>query len=236
MAVSAQELNVILSARIDNLQRPWIMRSVVFRGLLQNPRKSWSKTIRAKNGLSGAAKRLAPILAAAVGVRAGQNAANIAVEIGRLLQVANANTTEFQRFTIADKTVGIEQQKVADLLKDVNDRIGDSLVNGGGPMADFSEKVAPLVGITADNFCNLSGPDALQLYVSTPQKAGASQQDMTFFMEAMASDATALITLLRDNAAGLTKLGDEAACSGRIMNEEIIRGALNFQNRMDAIE
>ena len=59
------------------------------------------------NNLSGAAKRLAPIWAAAVGVRAAQNAANIAVEIGRLSQVANASTTEFRRFAIAAKTVGI---------------------------------------------------------------------------------------------------------------------------------
>ena len=102
------------------------------------------------NNLSGAAKRLAPILAAAVGVRAAQNAANIAVEIGRLSQVANASTTAFRRFAIAAKTVGIERQKAADLLKDVNDRVGDFLVTGGGPMADFFEKVTPLVDITPE--------------------------------------------------------------------------------------
>lgn len=69
-------------------------------------------------------------------------------------------------------------------------------------MADFFEMVTPLVGITPDNFRNLSGTDALQLYVSTLQKAGARQQDLTFFMEAMALDATDLIPLLQDNAAG----------------------------------
>ena len=235
MAISAQELNVILSARDRQFTKAMDRAQRRVQGFAAKSQKELSKTTRAMNGLSGAAKRLAPILAAAVGVRAAQNAANIAVEIGRLSQVANASTTEFQKFAIAAKTVGIEQQKAADILKDVNDRVGDFLVTGGGPMADFFEKVAPLVGITADNFRNLSGPDALQLYVSTLQKAGASQQDMTFFMEAMASDATALIPLLKDNAAGLSKLGDEAARSGRIMDEESIGGALKFQNRMDAI-
>ena len=235
MAISAQELSVILSARDRQFTKAMDRAQRRVQGFAAKSQKELGKTTRAFNGLSHAAKRLAPILAAAVGVRAAQNASNVAAEIGRLSQVANASTTEFQKFAIAAKTVGIEQQKAADILKDVNDRVGDFLVTGGGPMADFFEKVAPLVGITADNFRNLSGPDALQLYVSTLQKAGASQQDMTFFMEAMASDATALIPLLQDNAAGLTKLGDEAARSGRIMDEEAIGGALKFQNRMDAI-
>ena len=160
-------------------------------------------------------------MAAAVGVRAAQNAANIAVEIGRLSQVANASTTEFRRFAIAAKTVGIERQKAADLLKDVNDRVGDFLVTGGGPMADFFEKVTPLVDITPE-LPNLFGPDTLQLYVNTLQKAGASQQKLTFLMEAMASDDSALILLLQDNAASFTKLGNEAARSGPIMDEESI--------------
>jgi len=60
-------------------------------------------------------------------------------------------------------------------------------------MADFFETVAPLVGVTADNFKDLSGPQALQLYVDSLEKANLSQSQMTFFMEAIASDATALL-------------------------------------------
>lgn len=58
------------------------------------------------------------------------------------------------------------------------------------PLRDFFEKVAPRVGVTADQFARLSGPEALQLYVDTLERAGLSQQEMTFYLEAMASDAT----------------------------------------------
>ena len=107
-----------------------------------------------------AARALTPILAGLVSVQAVRSSADFAVQIGRLSQVANASTTEFQKFAQAARTVGVEQDKVADILKDVNDRVGDFLATGGGPMKDFFENVAPLVGVTADQFRNLSGPQA----------------------------------------------------------------------------
>jgi hypothetical protein len=61
-------------------------------------------------------------------------------EIGKLAQVSNASVNEFQRIAFAAQTVGIEQDKMADILKDVNDRVGDFIQTGGGPMADFFEK------------------------------------------------------------------------------------------------
>lgn len=110
-------------------------------------------------------------------------------EIDQLSQVANAAPELFQRWSAASATVGIEQEKLADILKDVNDRVGDFLQTGGGPMADFFENIAPRVGVTADQFARLSGPEALQLYVSSLERAGVSQQEMTFYLEAMASES-----------------------------------------------
>ena len=63
-------------------------------------------------------------------------------------------------------------------------------------MADFFENIAPQVGVTADQFRKLNGADALQLYVSSLQKANVSQNDMTFYLEAIASDASYLLPLL----------------------------------------
>jgi hypothetical protein len=182
-----------------------------------------------------AARSLAPILAGLVSVQAVRTSADFAVQIGRLSQVANASTTEFQKFAQAARTVGVEQDKVADILKDVNDRVGDFLATGGGPMKDFFENVAPLVGVTADQFRNLSGPQALQLYVDTLQKAGASQQDFTFYLEAMASDTTALLPLLKDQGRVMNQLGTEAERTGRIINEDAITAAVEYTNKAQAL-
>jgi len=153
------------------------------------------------------------------------SAINSASEITNLASVANVSTTDFQKLAVGAKTVGVEQDKLADILKDVNDKVGDFLNTGGGGMADFFEQVAPKVGVTADQFRNLSGSQALGLYVSTLEKAKVSQSDMTFYLEAIASDATALLPLLRNNSEGFKRFGDAASAAGSIMDEKTIRAA-----------
>ena len=146
--------------------------------------------------------------AAATGLAVmAKESAEAAKEIRILSSVANTSVKDFQRFAFAAETVGIENDKLADILKDVNDRVGDFMATGGGPMADFFEKIAPKVGVTAKEFANLSGPAALQLYVDSLEKANLSQEDMTFYLEAMASDLTNLLPLLRNGGKGL---GDAA--------------------------
>ncbi|MCT0922885.1 phage tail tape measure protein [Pseudomonas aeruginosa] len=146
-------------------------------------------------------------------------------EIANLASVANASTTEFQKYAAGAKLVGIEQDKLADIFKDVNDKVGDFLNTGGGALADFFENVAPKIGVTADQFRNLSGPQALGLYVSSLEKAKVSQSDMTFYLEAIASDATALLPLLRNNAEGFKTFGDAAQAAGAILDEKTIKSA-----------
>lgn len=147
---------------------------------------------------------------------------NAAAEIQRAARLANAAPAEFQGWAAGAASVGIEQDKLADILKDVNDRVGDFIATGGGPMADFFERVAPKVGVTAEHFRKLSGPQALQLYVDSLEKANLNQQDMTFFMEAMASDSTALLPLLRGNGAAMAEYAAKAQALGAVMDDKTI--------------
>ncbi|WP_406735895.1 phage tail tape measure protein [Thioclava sp. GXIMD4215] len=156
----------------------------------------------------------------------GLSAIDAGAEITRLSQVANTMPAQFQGWAAGAKSVGIEQDKLADILKDVNDRVGDFVQTGGGPMADFFETIAPRVGVTADQFRNLSGADALQLYVSTLQKANVNQQDFTFYMEAMASDSTLLLPLLRDGGSAMADFAKRAEEVGAVLDGQTL-AALN---------
>lgn len=235
MATNAEKLNIILAAETKDLRKQLNNANKRIEFFQKKATKDLGKTTGAFASLSKAARLLGPVLAGAFTVNRLAAVAQLAIEVGNLSRVANASTTEFQKFAIAARTVGIEQDKAADILKDVTDRVGDFLQTGGGPMKDFFEKVAPLVGVTAENFKNLSGPDALALFVDTLQRANASQQDFTFYLEAMASDATALLPLLKNNAEGLRSIGDEAEKSGRIMSEKSIKAMTDLRIQMDAL-
>lgn len=187
-----------------------------------------SKRAQAQAGKFGAAIKTAFVAAAAAAAGA---LSGLAVALGSTLsavddiakraQISNTTFEDFQRLEFAARSVGIEGDKLADIFKDVNDRIGDFNQTGGGPMKDFFENIAPKVGLTADAFKNLSGPQALQLYYDSLKKAGANQQQMTFYLEAMASDATALIPLLEKGGEGFRKLGEGASVISRETGEQL---------------
>lgn len=148
-----------------------------------------------------------------------KSSADSARELSNLSRVAGVTTKEFQRNAFAARSVGVENDKLADIYKDVNDKIGDFLVTGAGPLVDFFETVAPKVGVTADEFRELSGPQALGKYVQALEDANVSQNQMTFFMEAIASDATALVPLLRNGSSELARFGDEAESLGLVLSD-----------------
>lgn len=160
---------------------------------------------------------------------------NQARELENLARLSDTSTQAFQRMAYGAGRFGIDQGKLSDILKDTNDRIGDFMQTGGGPMADFFETIAPQVGVTADQFARLSGPEALQLYVASLEAAGVSQKDMTFYMEAIASDASALVPLLANNGVEMRRLGDEAERTGNVFSEMDFKQLLNIKEGMDEL-
>lgn len=198
--------------------------------------EKWRRKVR--QDIAKASKAFAGLATAAVAGLAAitvQTTKN-AREIQNLSKVANTNSQDFQKMTFAASRYGVEQEKVADILKDVNDKVGDFLQTGGGPLKDFFENIAPLVGVTAQEFKNLSGDQALQLYVDSLEKANVSQSDMVFYMEAIASDATKLLPLLSKNGKELKTLGNEAERTGNVFSamdfkelEKLDRSMLDFE-------
>ncbi|NBT49948.1 MAG: hypothetical protein EBT12_00070 [Marivivens sp.] len=155
-------------------------------------------------------------------------AANSAKELQNLSRIAGVSTESFQRMAFGAQKLGIEQDKVSDILKDVNDKIGDFMATGAGPMVDFFDNIAPKVGVTAEQFKNLNSSEALQLYVSSLEKANVSQAQMTFYMEAIANDATALIPLFAKNGKLLKEQGDQAERYGGILSEVALKEFAEF--------
>lgn len=169
-------------------------------------------------------------------IGAAKVASNYAKEMTNLSQVAGAGFEEFQKLTLGAKSVGIESEKLADIFKDTRDKVGDFIETGGGPLADFFENIAPAIGVTADEFKNLSGPQALQLYFNSLRKANVDQERMTFYMEAVASDATALIPLLENGGHAWKEFADEAERAGLIMDKETSKNLQEAEQEIDKFQ
>lgn len=172
-----------------------------------------------------AAKAFGAVVAGAsvAGVTAFVNQTiNAGNEVQKFSQLANASMAQFQYYAKGAETAGISMESFADKMKDMQDRIGDFQQTGGGPLADFFENIAPLVGVTIEQFQRLSGPEALQLFYDSLEKVGATQNDMKFYMESIISDSSLLIPLLKNGGEGFKKWGDAAQNAGAIMSDSMV--------------
>lgn len=177
----------------------------------------------------GAAASVAGLITAAT------NLASLSKELTTFATASNVGAEEFQKLAAGAKTVGIDSGKLADIFKDVQDKVGEFLQTGGGPLKDFFEQIAPKVGVTAAQFRNLSGPQALQLYVSSLEKANLSQSQFTFFLEAIASDSARLLPLLRENGRGFREAGEEAQRLGGILSDDLVAQSLEFEKSLEKL-
>ncbi len=198
-------------------------------------RKSVERNAKAAGAAVGAGAAAAVTALTAFTVSAVNSTAAAAKEITNLSNLAGLSTTQFQKYAAAATTVGVEQDKLSDIFKDTNDKVGDFLATGGGELKNFFETIAPQVGVTAEQFRNLNSADALQLYVSSLQKANVNQAQMTFFMEAIADEASALVPLLSNGGKGFRELGDAAEATGMILDTQTIAAAQQFNTELTVL-
>ncbi|WP_373882657.1 transglycosylase SLT domain-containing protein [Acinetobacter pittii] len=157
-------------------------------------------------------------------------------DIQKFSKLANSSVRDFQYYAKGAETAGISMESFADKMKDMQDRIGDFQQTGGGPLADFFENIAPKVGVTIQQFQKLSGPDALQLFYNSLEKAGASTNDMKFYMEAIISDSSLLIPLLENGGEGFKKWGDAAERAGAIMSDDLVKSLAQARENLQLMD
>ena len=155
-----------------------------------------------------------------------------ATDLQKQADIAGLSAQQFKIAALAVDQYGISQEKLSDILKDVNDKFGDFAATGGGELKDFFENIAPKVGVTIDSFRNLSSSDALALYVSSLEKANVTQAEMTFYMEALANDATALVPAFRNGGLAIEEMRKKADELGLALDEGLIKTARQAQGEM----
>ena len=165
--------------------------------------------------------------------------ANQAAELEIFANRANTTTQEFQKMAVGASAMGIEGDKLSDMMKDFNEKMGELTAVGAGGGKDFFDKLSgDMKGGAKEakslilEMQKLSGPEALQMYVDKLEDAGVSQQEMSFYLESMASDLTDLYPLLANGGEGMKLYGDMAERAGLIMTDQTKEAALALKDQM----
>ena len=142
--------------------------------------------------------------------RQAKAAGEAAKELQNFARIAGTSVEEFSALAYATESVGVSQEKLADISKDVKDKIGDFIETGGGEFKDFFDNIAPQVGITAEELQKLSGPDALIAVKKALDDANVSSANQVFYLEGLANDVSLLTPLLEDNGRAMKEKAKHA--------------------------
>ena len=186
-------------------------------------------------------KHAAGTAAAVAGVTAAFGAfmvssAKNAKELEAQARLAGLNVEEFQSLSYAFEMFNIEQEKFADISKDVQDKLGDFIATGAGPFKDFFEQVAPQVGLTADALKDLSSTDVLIAVKKAMDDANISAKEQVFYMEAIANDATLLLPALQNNGAAIKEYSDQFNNLNLAMSQTEVEKMAELANEFKRIE
>ncbi|MCU8498500.1 hypothetical protein M2G70_07455 [Vibrio vulnificus] len=126
-------------------------------------------------------------------------------ELSKAATRARMGAEDFRVLAMATSTVGISLEKMGDISKDVQDKVGDFATAGAGALQDFFDIVGE-GNVSFKELSDLNSVEVLQKMVLEMERAGASGAQMTFALESIASDASDLLPLLVNNSAGLKEL------------------------------
>lgn len=188
-------------------------------------------------GTIGSAVTLGSIIALAT------HTANAAAEIEKLAYLSGTTPVQFQEWAVGARAMGVEIDKLSDIFKDTRDRIGEFTQEGSGELTKFFTEIATKTeGGTqgalklANAMRELSGPDALLLYVQKLEEAGIAQNEFVTYMESVADEATLLIPLLENGGEGFELWAEAARNAGAIMDEDTLAAAQRLKVETELLE
>lgn len=158
---------------------------------------------------SAAALAAAVVAGSAAIVNMAVKSAQANAELENLARQAKLSTGAFKALEFATKKYGVTGEQIADISKDLSDKLGEFATAATGPFQDFVD----VMGMTkaqgvelAKELQNLSGDQVVGALVSRMEAAGASANQMTFVLESMGNDLSKLVPLFSNNSAELGKL------------------------------
>ncbi len=214
------------------------------RDALKDLNKQQKKTAQGSKGLTssmgglftkfGAVTGVIGTAAAALGGMSAVMRTQTITEMKVMADTLDISTQALSEWSTAGAKFNVGNEKMVDIFKDLQDKIGDFAATGGGEAKDIFEKL----NLDINEFVGL-GADEQLLKIGTALDGVASHSEKIFYMEALANDASRLLPLLEDGAKGLRAAQVEARLLGTSIDdvdaEMIAVAGREFQRTGDVV-
>lgn len=142
----------------------------------------------------GAAAATAAVGIGAAGLAIVKNTAQQATEADRWAKSLKMSTQDLLSWQYAAEQAGLTGDNIADIFKDINDKVGDAVLNKSGEAAQALDTL----GLSAQKLSQQS-PDKQLLAISSALQKIPSQAGKTNILESLGNDLSKMLPLFDNN-------------------------------------
>ncbi len=156
--------------------------------------KKDAKEVGASIVAIGAAAATAAVGIGAAGLAVVKNTAQQVTEADRLAKSLKMSTQDLLAWQYAAEQAGLTGDNIADIFKDINDKVGDAVLNKSGEAAQALDTL----GLSAEKLSQQS-PDKQLLAISSALQKIPSQAGKTNILESLGNDLSKMLPLFDNN-------------------------------------
>ena len=229
MAISAEQLNIILSARDKEFTRAMDRSQRRVERFARQSNKSLKSTSVNFGMLAAAAKRFLPALGAGLIIAQVRQITAEMDEIGKKADQIGIATDALQELRYVAEGAGVSQAKFTSSLERFSKRLGEAELGTGAAKNALEE-----MGLEASELTSIPIDDALKVVADGMANITSPTERAALAAALFGREGVAMVNMLRAGSEGLSEMQAAANSAGAVIDEELIRNAEEAQTRLDA--
>lgn len=230
MAISAEQLNIILAAKDREFAKAMAANSKRVENFAKKADKDLSGAGASFDRLAQAAKGLA---AAAVFQQLASSVRAAADKLGDLADAANSiglTTTALQELRYAAQLSGVQQDVLQQSLVVLSKNLGDAAMGGSA-----AKKSLEGLNLSAAQLSAVPLEEALGIIADRIAAVENPMQRATLAADLFGKSGVKMINMLSQGSDGLARMREEAQAMGVVIDESVIKKAEDAGDQLDAM-
>jgi len=229
MAISAEQLNIILTAKDREFARAMERNQRRVERFSKQSQKNLKGTSARFDMLATAARRFLPALGAGVIIAQVKQITTQMDEIGKKADQIGITTDALQELRFVAEGAGVSQSKFTSSLERFSKRLGEAEMGTGA-----AKKALEEMGIEATELTSIPIDDALKVVADEMAQIESPTERAAKAAALFGREGVAMVNMLRGGSKALTEMQAAANSAGAVIDEELIRNAEEAQTRLDA--
>jgi hypothetical protein len=228
MAVSAEQLNIILSARDKEFAKAMERSQKRVEMFAKRSQKDLSKTGAAFSKLGKAVGPLIAALSAKAAVGAIQNVVQSLDDIGKTADQIGITTDALQELRTVAESAGVSQSALDASIEKLGKGLAEASMGIGTAKTALEQ-----LNLSADGLMALGLDGAMAKIADEINKVPNPMERTALAMQLFGRSGAPMLNLLREGSDGMAKMREDARALGVVVDEDLIRSAEDAQTQLD---